>query len=195
MRDAAQRKPGTMAAVLGLDAQTARQACDEARQAGAGLVTVANFNGGGQVVISGEVAAVEKAGDIAKEKGAKRVLLLPVSGAFHSALMGAAGDALFHHLAKVAFRKPEIPIVSNISAQYITMPDDVVGGLTRQVSGSVRWEESMQLLLKDGVDTFIEFGSGEVLSGLMKRIEKSARTASVQDVESLNTASAMLSGE
>jgi [acyl-carrier-protein] S-malonyltransferase len=192
MRDAAKRSPGTMAAILGLDAETARQACDEARQTGAGLVAVANYNGGGQVVISGEVAAVEKAGEIAKEKGAKRVLPLPVSGAFHSALMVTAGDALFQHLSTTALRKPQIPIVSNISAKYVELPDDLTGGLTRQVSGSVRWEESMQLLLKDGVDTFIEFGSGEVLCGLMKRIEKSARTASVQDVESLHIACELL---
>jgi [acyl-carrier-protein] S-malonyltransferase len=195
MRDAAKRTPGTMAAILGLDAETARQACDEARQAGAGLVAVANYNGGGQVVISGEVAAVEKAGEIAKEKGAKRVIPLPVSGAFHSALMVTAGDALFHHLSKTAFRKPQIPIVSNVSARYVELPDDLTGGLTRQVSGSVRWEESMQLLLQDGVDTFLEFGSGDVLCGLMKRIEKSARTASIQDAESLNAACEMLGGK
>ena len=192
MRDAAKRTPGSMAAVLGLDADTARSACEEARAAGAGLVQVANYNGAGQVVISGEAAAVEKAGEIAKAKGAKRVMPLPVSGAFHSALMVTAGDALFAHLSKIGFRKPQIGIVANINAQYVELPSDVTGGLTMQVSGSVRWEESMRLLLNDGVDTFIELGSGEVLIGLMKRIEKSARTASVTDAESLQTACHLL---
>jgi [acyl-carrier-protein] S-malonyltransferase len=192
MRDAARRSPGTMAAVLGLEAEEARQACDEARAAGAGLVSVANYNGGGQVVISGEVGAVEKASEIAKEKGAKRVIPLAVSGGFHSALMVTAGDALFPHLSKAAFRKPQVPIVSNVMARYVEMPDDLTGGLTMQVSGSVRWEESMRLLLADGIDTFIELGSGEVLSGLMRRIEKSARAVSVQDNESLLAAAKLL---
>lgn len=185
MRDAAARVPGAMSALIGVSAETARAICEEARAGGAGLVAVANYNGGGQIVISGETNAVEKAGEIAKEQGAKRVLPLPVSGPFHSPLMVMAGDALYHSLSKVAFRKPQIPILQNISAQYAEMPDDVVGGLTRQVSGSVRWEESMQRLLADGFDTFIELGSGEVLCGLMRRIEKTARTFSVQDPASL----------
>jgi [acyl-carrier-protein] S-malonyltransferase len=88
----------------------------------------------------------------------------------------------------VTYRKPQVPVVSNVTARYVEMPDDVIGGLTMQVSRSVRWEESMQLLLADGVDTFIEFGHGDVLSGLMKRIDKSAKTASVQDPASLETA-------
>jgi [acyl-carrier-protein] S-malonyltransferase len=192
MRDAAKRSPGTMAALLGVDAGAAREACDEARAAGAGLVTVANYNGGGQVVISGEAAAVAKAGEIAKEKGARRVIPLAVSGGFHSPLMVSAGDALFDPLSRVTLAKPGVPIVSNVSARYVEMPDDVVGGLTMQVSRSVRWEESMELLLSDGIDTFIEFGSGDVLSGLMKRIDKSARTASVQDPSSLEAACRLL---
>lgn len=192
MRDAAKRTPGTMAAVIGLDADATRQACSEATATGIGQVSVANYNGGGQMVISGAPAAVEKAGEIAKAKGAKRVIPLPVSGGFHSPLMVTAGDALFSHLANVAWRKPEIPIVSNVTAAFITRPDDIVGGLTRQVSGSVRWEESMQLLLAQGIDTFIELGSGEVLSGLMRRIDKSARTQSVYDDDSLAAAVALM---
>ncbi len=185
MRDAALRFPGTMSALLGVDASTAKAICEEARALGAGLVAVANYNGGGQIVLSGEVAAVEKAGEIAKERGAKRVLPLAVSGPFHSPLMVMAGDALYYSLVETTFRKPEIPILSNVTAQYVTMPDDVVGGLTRQVSGSVRWEESMQRLLSEGVDTFIELGSGEVLCGLIRRMEKSVTTYSVQDPASL----------
>jgi [acyl-carrier-protein] S-malonyltransferase len=185
MRDAARQTPGTMAAVLGLDADAARAACREAQAAGAGIVSVANLNGGGQVVISGEVGAVERAGEIAREKGAKRVIPLSVSGAFHSPLMVTAGDALYADLSKTAFRKPTVPLVSNVTAEYVEMPGDVVGGLTRQVSGSVRWEESMQRLLRDGFDTFVELGSGDVLTGLLRRIDKSAHAYSVQDADTL----------
>ncbi len=188
MRDAALKSPGAMSAVLGLDAETARAACDDARAEGAGLVSVANYNGGGQIVISGETGAVARAGEIAKEKGAKRVIPLAVSGGFHSPLMVTAGDALFESLSRVTYRKPRVPVVSNVTARYVEMPDDVIGGLTMQVSRSVRWEESMQLLLADGVNTFIEFGHGDVLSGLMKRIDKSAKTASVQDPASVEAA-------
>ena len=188
MRDAARRGPGAMAAVFGLDADSARGACDEARAAGAGLVTVANYNGGGQIVISGEANAVAMAGAIAREKGAKRVIPLAVSGGFHSPLMVSAGDALFASLSRATYRKPSVPVVSNVTARYVEMPDDVVGGLTMQVSRSVRWEESMHLLLSEGVDTFIEIGSGDVLTGLMKRIDKGAKTASVQDPASLDAA-------
>lgn len=185
MRDAAQQYPGTMAAILGLDANTVGEACREAKASGAGIVAVANINGGGQIVISGQTDAVVKAGEIAQRKGAKRVILLPVSGAFHSPLMVTAGDALFAHLAKAAFRKPSVPIVSNVTAEYVAEPADLTGGLTVQVSGTVRWEESMQLLLRDGFDTFVELGSGEILGGLMKRIDKTARTYSVHDRNSL----------
>ena len=177
-----------MAAILGLEADAARQACDDARASGAGMVMVANYNGGGQIVISGEAAAVVRAGELAREKGAKRVIPLAVSGGFHSPLMVTAGDALFDPLSRAAIGKPRVPVVSNVTARYVEMPDDVVGGLTMQVSRSVRWEESMQLLLSDGVDTFIELGSGEVLSGLMKRIDKNAKTVSVQDPASLEVA-------
>ena len=192
MRDAALKTPGAMAAVLGLEAELARQACDEARAAGAGVVTVANYNGGGQIVISGEVDAVQKAGEIAKDKGAKRIIPLPVSGAFHSPLMVTAGDALFDPLSRATLHKPLVPVVSNVNARYVEMPDDVVGGLTMQVSRSVRWEESMRLLLSDGVATFIEIGSGDVLTGLMKRMEKSATALSVHDPASLETACELL---
>lgn len=195
MRDAAKQSPGTMAAILGLEAEQARTACEQARAEGAGLVMVANYNGAGQVVISGEADAVARAGEIAKEKGAKRVKPLAVSGAFHSPLMVTAGDALFASLSQTPFRKPQVPLVSNINAQYVESPGDVVGGLTMQVSGSVRWEESMQLLLKDGVDTFVELGSGDVLTGLIKRFGMPVRTTNVSDSDSLQTACLLLKEE
>jgi [acyl-carrier-protein] S-malonyltransferase len=188
MRDAGRKTPGTMTAILGLDEPTARQACREAQALGLGTVVVANLNGGGQVVISGRVEAVERAGQIAKEKGAKRVIPLTVSGAFHSPLMVAAGDALYADLARTGFRKPEVPVVSNVTAQYVELPGDVIGGLTMQVSGTVRWEESMQMLLHQGFDTFVELGCGHVLTGLIHRMDKTTHNISVHDAESLQTA-------
>ncbi len=188
MRDAGLQTPGTMAAILGLDAEKARAACVEARAEGKGLVAVANYNGGGQVVISGEPAAVERAGELAKESGAKRVMPLAVSGAFHSPLMVNAGDALFASLSTTPFRKPTFPLVANVDARYIHTPGDVTAGLTMQVSGAVRWEESMQLLVQDGINVMLEFGSGDVLCGLMKRIDKSVTTAPVVDGTTLQAA-------
>ena len=195
MRDAGQRTPGAMAAVLGLEAEAAREACDEARAATGKIVTVANYNGGGQIVISGENEAVEKAGEIAKSKGAKRVIPIPVSGAFHSPLMVTAGDALFEPISRATFRKPSVRIVTNVDAAYIETPGDLMSGLTRQVSGSVRWEESIRLLRNDGIETFVELGSGEVLTGLMRRIDKTAQALSVHDEPTLKAACEALKRE
>ena len=192
MRDAGLQTEGTMAAILGLEAEAAREACDAAQAEGAGLVSVANYNGGGQIVISGSLAGVKRAGEIAKEKGARKVIPLAVSGAFHSPLMVNAGDTLFASLSKTAFTKPAVPVITNVEARYVQAPSDVVAGLTMQVSGSVRWEESMQILIRDGIDSIIEFGSGEVLCGLMKRIDKSILTASVTDAASLSATVALL---
>lgn len=186
MKEAGERTPGAMAVLLGASAESARDICKEARAEGAGLVVVANYNGGGQIVLSGETAAVARAGEIAKERGVKRVMPLPVSGPFHSPLMVTAGDALFQPLTKATLAKPKIPIVMNISAEYAEMPDDIVGGLTRQVSGSVRWEESIQKLVSEGFDTFIELGSGKVLTGLMGRISETSVALNVQDSASLH---------
>lgn len=194
MRDSAQRFPGAMTALLGAEAQLAREVCEAVRASGGGIVSVANFNGGGQIVISGESSAVEKASELAKERGVKRAIPLPVSGGFHSPLMVTAGDALFEPLSRTTLRKPKVPIVSNVSADYVQLPDDIVGGLTMQVSRSVRWEESIQRLLADGITRFVELGSGEVLTGLMKRIDKSAQAMSVQDTATLQATCNLLMG-
>ena len=190
----AKRRPGSMTAILGLEAKDALEACMQAKLELNSLVTVANYNGGGQIVISGETRAVDRAAEIAKEKGAKKVIPLPVSGGFHSPLMVAAGDALYEQLKQTTMRIPQIPIVINVTADYARHPDDLLGGLTMQVSRSVRWEESMQRLLADGIDTFIELGSGDVLGGLMRRIDKSARTISVSDSRTLGVACDLLNG-
>lgn len=186
MQEAAERNPGAMAAVLGLEADAVRAVCEAARPAG--IVAVANYNCPGQIVISGETAAVERASELAKERGAKRVVPLAVSGAFHSPLMVAAGDALYPALREAQFRQTKVPVVVNVTAEYNRAGVDFAPYLTMQVSGSVRWEESMRLLLADGVDAFLELGSGDVLSGLLKRIDRAARSVSVQDMASLEEA-------
>ncbi len=192
MQEAAGRRPGTMAAVLGLDADAVRQAVEAARPAG--IVAVANYNSPGQIVISGERAAVERAGELAREAGAKRVIPLPVSGGFHSPLMVGAGDALYPALREVVFKQTTVPVVVNVTAEYCKNGVDFGPYLTMQVSGSVRWEESMRRLLADGVELFLELGSGDVLAGLLKRIDKSARAISVEDMASVEQAAAALSG-
>jgi [acyl-carrier-protein] S-malonyltransferase len=190
MQAAATERPGTMAAVLGLEADTVREVCEAARPAG--IVAVANYNCPGQIVISGEMAAVERASGIAKERGAKRVLPLSVSGAFHSPLMVAAGDALYPALREAVFKQATVPVVVNVTAEYNKSGSDFAPFLTMQVSGSVRWEESMRLLLADGVTRFLEVGSGDVLAGLLKRIDKTVRVVSVQDAASLEEAVAFV---
>ena len=157
------------------------------------VVGIANLNSPGQVVISGVAAAVEAAGEFAKAAGAKRVIPLAVSGAFHSPLMATAGDALYADLRAALFRNTTIPVVVNVTAEYCTHGVDFGPNLTMQVSGSVRWEESMRRLLADGVDTFVELGSGEVLAGLMKRIDREAKTYSVGDPASADACAAALS--
>lgn len=190
MRDAAQKHPGTMMALLGISLEQARKVCEAARELG--IVSVANVNGAGQIVISGEHAAVEKAAALAKEQGAKRAIPLAVSGAFHSPLMGEAGDRLYQELARVPLRKPTIPVLANIHARYVEQPVDVLSGLTMQVSGTVLWEPSIQKLLQEGFDTFIELGSGEVLTNLMRRIAPHATALSAQDAQSLQMVAHLL---
>lgn len=192
MQQTAEARPGAMAAVLGLEADDVRAACEAARAETGGVVQVANYNSPGQIVISGEAAAVERAGELAKERGAKRVIVLPVSGGFHSALMASAGDALYPSLREALFKNTRVPVVTNVNAEYTKSGVDFAPLLTMQVSGSVRWEESMRRLLSDCVSVFIELGVGDVLSGLMKRIDKSARTLSVQDVASLAQAADLI---
>ncbi len=191
MRDAALASPGTMLAVLGLNELAVRDICRTAQKDG-GVAAVANVNGAGQIVISGTVDAMERASGLAKEAGARKVIPLAVSGPFHSPLMVTAGDALFHVLAETPLRKPGIPIVCNVTAEYFDSPADVMAGLTRQVSGSVLWEQSVQKLIGDGCDTFVEAGCGEVLCGLIRRIDKSCRTFSVQSPEDAHVVAAKL---
>ncbi|MFL5085501.1 MAG: ACP S-malonyltransferase [Xanthobacteraceae bacterium] len=162
---------GAMAALLGLDVEAAAAIAAEARQ---GQICQAANDNGGQVVLSGNKEAVERAVDIAKAKGT-RAMLLPVSAPFHCALMQPAADAMREALAKVTVMPPAVPLVANVLAQPITDPAEIVRRLVEQVTGTVRWRESVAFMAGQGVTTFYEIGAGKVLSGLVKRITKNAR--------------------
>ncbi len=181
MQRAAEAAPGAMAAVLGLGASDVQAACAEAEQGGAGTVRTANFNGGGQVVISGTLPGVEKAAEVAKLKGAKRVVTLNVSGAFHSPLMGDAAQAMARVLADVKLQDASIPVVANLTADYETAADAIRRNLAAQIDHPVRWEETITRLVADGCDTFVEVGQGAVLVGLMKRLAPGAKTYGAAD--------------
>jgi [acyl-carrier-protein] S-malonyltransferase len=161
---------GAMAALLGIELEPAQEACKEAAQGE--VVAVANDNGGGQVVVSGHKAAVERAIETAKPRGAKRGMLLPVSAPFHCQLMQPAADAMQGALEKVTLGTPRVPLVANVLASEVTNPEAIKQRLVEQVTGMVRWRESVQYMKSQGVDTLVECGTGKVLSGLVKRIDR-----------------------
>jgi [acyl-carrier-protein] S-malonyltransferase len=163
---------GAMAALLGLEFDAAAAVAAEAAQGQ--VCQAANDNGGGQVVVSGDKAAVERAVEIAKTKGAKRAMLLPVSAPFHCALMQPAADAMAEALGKVAVKPPVVPLVANVVARAVTDPAEIVENLVKQVTGTVRWRECVAFMAGAGVTTFYEVGAGKVLSGLVKRIADGA---------------------
>ncbi len=162
---------GAMAAVLGLDLDTVRAVAAEAAQGE--VCEAANDNDPAQVVVSGHKAAVERACEIAKEKGAKRALLLPVSAPFHCALMQPAADVMAEALAQVEIKAPAVPVVANVVAAPVSAPEDIRRLLVEQVTGSVRWRESVAAMAAAGVDEIWEIGAGKALSGMIRRIEKS----------------------
>jgi [acyl-carrier-protein] S-malonyltransferase len=159
---------GAMAALIGMEFDAASAVAAEAAQGQ--VCQAANDNGGGQVVLSGDKAAVERAIEIAKGKGTRRAMLLPVSAPFHCALMQPAADAMAQALGKVTVRPPAVPVVANVLARAISDPVEIVRALVAQVTGTVRWRESVAVMAAAGVDSFYEVGSGKVLSGLVKRI-------------------------
>lgn len=178
---------GAMAALLGVEMDAAREICAEASTGGE-IVSAANDNGGGQVVISGHKTAVERAIEIAKGKGVKRAMLLPVSAPFHCALMAPAADAMAEAFANTPPRTPIVPVVANVTAQKVTDPNLIRDYLVQQVTATVRWRESVQEMTALGVTSFIELGAGKVLSGLVKRIAPDAAThnaATPADIEAL----------
>lgn len=168
---------GAMAALLGLDYETAVAVAAEAAQGE--VCQAANDNGGGQVVVSGHKNAVERAVEIAKGKGAKRAMLLPVSAPFHCSLMQPAAEAMAEALAGVTIKAPAAPLVANVLASPITDPDEIRRRLVEQVTGTVRWRESVAFMASQGVTRFLEIGAGKVLSGLVKRIADGATGISV----------------
>jgi [acyl-carrier-protein] S-malonyltransferase len=168
---------GAMAALIGLEFDAVVALAAEASQGQ--ICQAANDNGGGQVVVSGNKAAVERAVDIAKAKGAKRAMLLPVSAPFHCALMQPAADVMAQALAQVTVNRPAVPVVSNVKASALSEPADIVSALVAQVTGTVRWRESVAYMAAAGVKVFYEVGAGKVLSGLIKRIADGASSSAI----------------
>ncbi|HXW71559.1 MAG TPA: ACP S-malonyltransferase [Methylocella sp.] len=186
MQEAVPVGSGAMAALLGLDCAAAAAISAEAASPGKGEVCeVANDNGGGQVVVSGSSAAVARATEIAKARGARRSVLLPVSAPFHCTLMQPAADAMAAALAAVAIASPCVPVVSNVLAAPVTDPEEIRKLLVAQVTRLVRWRESAAYMASQGVSCFVECGSGKVLSGLIKRIVPEARSVSIGSPENL----------
>jgi [acyl-carrier-protein] S-malonyltransferase len=168
---------GAMAALIGVD--FAEAAAIAAAAAQGQICQAANDNGGGQVVISGDRAAVERAVAIAKDKGVRRAMMLPVSGPFHSALMQPAAEIMRDALAQVAIRPPAVPLVANVLARPTSDPAEILRGLVAQVTGTVRWRESILMMAQAGITAFYEVGSGKVLSGLIKRIVEGASATAI----------------
>lgn len=183
---------GAMAAILALSAQDVIDCCREASKVG--IVEPANFNCPGQIVVAGEVAAVEKCCELAKEKGAKRAMRLPVSAPFHCSMLAPAGEKLEQELAQVTVSDMKIPLITNVTADYLKNKDEIKPMLVRQVSSSVRWEDSIRRMISDGVDTFVEVGPGKALCGFMKKIDKEKTILNVEDMASLNAALDVLKG-
>lgn len=179
MQEACEATRGGMAAVIGLDEAPTREVCAEAG------VTIANLNCPGQIVISGEADKIAKAVELAKAKGAKRAIALPVAGAYHSPLMAGAQPKLQAELARVKLSPPVVPVISNVTGQPHGNAADISARLVEQVTSSVLWEKSMRHLLAQGFTRFIELGPGTALSGFMKRIDKGAQMLNVADVPSL----------
>jgi [acyl-carrier-protein] S-malonyltransferase len=168
---------GAMAALVGVEFALAQAVAAEASSIG--VCAAANDNGGGQVVLSGEKGAVEHAVEIAKAHGVRRAMMLHVSAPFHCSLMRPAADAMAEALANVTVKKPRVPLVANVRAAPISEPADIVQSLIDQVTGTVRWRESIQFMTQHGVGRFYEIGAGRVLAGLIKRVAEAAETSSI----------------
>lgn len=172
---------GAMTAVLGLDADVIEKVCEETP----GIVSIANYNCPGQIVITGEEAAVSKAAQALAQAGAKRCVPLKVSGPFHSKMLTGAGEKLGKVLADVEIGEIEIPYLANVTADYVTDKGQVKELLEKQVSSSVRWQQTIERMLADGVDTFIEIGPGKTLSGFMRKINRDVKTINIEKLADL----------
>lgn len=184
MQSAGEIKPGTMAAIIGLDAKKVMDICVEARETG--VVQPANYNAPGQIVVSGSIDGVHKAVELAKEAGAKRAIELPVSGAFHSPLMADVVEEFGEKLRSMQIKMTEIPVYANVTAYPVSSPEEIKNLLHNQLTHSVRWVETIENMVKDGVTDFIETGSGKVLSGLVKRINREVSISQCGTVDDLS---------
>lgn len=182
MQDTVPAGEGAMSAVLGMKKEDIEAVLPEID----GVVTIANYNCPGQIVISGEAAAVAKAGEALKDAGAKRVLPLKVSGPFHSPMLKPAGEKLLKVLEDIEINDPKVPYISNTTAEVVTSKDDVKELLGRQVYSSVRWEQSIEKMIADGADTFIEIGPGRTLCGFMRKINRNVKAINIAKVEDLD---------
>ncbi|MCD8195860.1 MAG: ACP S-malonyltransferase [Lachnospiraceae bacterium] len=182
---------GAMAAVLAMDAAKIEEICEQTE----GIVSIANYNCPGQIVITGEEQAVEAAGEALKNAGAKRVIRLNVSGPFHSKMLEEAGEKLAGELQDVEISGIATPYLTNVTADYVKSGDDVKDYLRRQVSSSVRWQQSVERMIADGVDTFVEMGPGKTLSGFMRKINRSVTMYNIETMADFEKVTALLKGE
>ena len=193
MQEAVPAGEGAMAAILNLELSKIEEACSSAAGQTGGTVVPANMNSPDQIVISGSAAAVERAAAIAKDLGAKRAVMLPVSAPFHCKLMQPAQDRLAADLARASFSDLRVPLVTNVDVELVRTGNAARDALVRQVTGAVRWTESIQKLVAEGVERFVEVGPGSVLCGLLRRIDKSKPCANVGDEATLQKALELLS--
>jgi [acyl-carrier-protein] S-malonyltransferase len=181
MQEAVPLGAGSMAAIIGLKKEQVEECCAQASSLG--VVSPANLNSPGQIVISGKKEAVEEASQLCQAAGAKRTVPLQVSAPFHCALMQPAADKLKTELQKIAIMDAQIPVVANVTAEYVTQASEIRELLIKQVTSSVLWEDSIKKMLADGITKFVEVGSGNVLAGLIKRINRQAEAKSYKEVE------------
>ncbi len=184
MHEAGKESPGTMAAIIGLDYETIKKCCMDSYAAG--VVEIANFNTPEQIVISGEMAAVERAGDLIKSKGAKKVVPLKVGAAFHSRLMKPAAQILASELDNVTFSKPQIPVVMKVTGKIATDPAEIKETLKKQMLASVMWVDSIRTMISLGKTIFVEAGPGKALSGMIKKIDLNTKTLNIEDMATLS---------
>ncbi len=179
MHEAGQEAPGGMAAIIGLEEALLNEVCKETD------TVIANFNCPGQLVISGPIENIPRASELARSRGASRVVQLQVSGAFHTSLMKSAQEGLAEIITTLDFHDPDVPIIANVSAQPLTTGENVKKELIDQLCNGVQWQRSVEYMLDEGVSSFIEIGPGRVLSGLIRRINREAGTQNISDVEAI----------
>lgn len=188
MQEAVPQGIGSMAAVLGMEQAVVEEVCEQT----SGVVTIANYNCPGQLVISGESASVQEASEHLKERGAKRVVPLNVSGPFHSPLLKPAGEKLLAALNEVEIHAPQIPYVTNVTAKYVTQADGIRELLARQISSSVRWQQCVECMIADGVEVFVEIGPGKTISSFVKKIDRTREVLNIDKVQDLEKLAAIM---